>query len=283
MKAYLDCIPCFLRQSLEAARMVTPKEEIHAKVLEAVMSYLQHTSFNKTPPELSKHVHETVKKITNCQDPYQKAKKRDNALARKLYPTAKQMIANSADSLLIAIKLAIAGNIIDFAVSNRFDIEKTIDRALKADFAIDHYKYFKEAMKKTKQILYIGDNAGEVFFDKLLLGQLIKLGKQIIYAVREKPIINDATLKDARFAGLDKIAKVITIGGGAPGVVLRLCSSDFIDYYKHADLVIAKGQGNYESLSQESICFLLMVKCELVAKDLGVNVGDMVLKMGGKK
>jgi hypothetical protein len=283
MKAYLDCIPCFLRQALEASRMATEDEEIHAKVLKAVMVYLQQISFNKTPPELSKHIHQTIKEITNCQDPYQKAKQRDNSLAEKLYPRAKQIVANSADPLCTAIKLAIAGNVIDFGASNKFDIEKTMGKVLKANFAIDHFKYFKEVLKKTEQILYIGDNAGEVFFDKLLLDQLIKLGKQIIYAVREKPIINDATLEDAKFAGIDKVAKLITIGGAAPGAVLKLCSLKFMDQYKHADLVIAKGQGNYESLSREPICFLLIAKCEVIAKDLGVNVGDMVLKLGKKR
>jgi hypothetical protein len=283
MKAYLDCIPCFLRQSLEAARMATKKEEIHAKVLKAVMRYLQQASFNKTPPELSKHVHQIIKEITNCRDPYQKAKRRDNALAERLYPRAKQIVVSSVDSLSTAIKLAIAGNVIDFGASSRFDIEKTMRKVLKASFAIDHYDDFKRDLAKAKQILYIGDNAGEVFFDKLLLDQLIKLGKQVIYAVREKPIINDATLEDAKFAGIDRVAKLITIGGGAPGAVLELCSPKFIDYYNHADLVIAKGQGNYESLSQEPIYFLLMVKCELVAKDLGVKVGDIVLKMGREK
>jgi hypothetical protein len=156
--------------------------------------------------------------------------------------------------------------------------------AVKKEFAIDDYERFKIALVEAKQILYLADNAGEVVFDKLLLDQLRLRGKEIIYAVKDKPIINDATIEDAKFAGIDQTAKVnvITVGGGTPGVVLHLSSPKFLDHYKHADMIIAKGQGNYESLSDEPIFFLLIAKCDLIARDLGVRVGDLILKFGGK-
>jgi hypothetical protein len=260
--------------------MVTNDELVHEKVLKAVMDYLQSISFNKTPPEISMHVHQIIKEVTKCDDPYQKAKGKNNALAKRLYPWAKSIINKADDKLLAAIKIAIAGNVIDFGASMRFDVEKTMMDALKTRFAINDYEKFKLALKKAEKILYLGDNAGEVVFDKLLLNQLANAGKEIVYAVKERPIINDATMEDAIVAEIDKMVKVIAVKGNAPGVILRLCPREFMDYYDSANMVIAKGQGNYESLSDEPIFFLLIVKCELVARDLGVKVGDIVLKRG---
>jgi hypothetical protein len=282
MKAYVDCIPCFLRQALEAARMATDDEEVHKEVLRKVMEYLSSESLDKTPAELSKKAHSIVKEITNCDDPYLKAKQRDNETAKRLYPKVKRMITSSADPLLTAIKLAIAGNIIDLGVSSSYDVERTMTNVLKTDFAIDEYKSLKKDLNKAEQVLYIGDNAGEIFFDKSLMEYLLELGKKIVYAVRDEPIINDVTVEDAEFAGIEDVAKVITAGGGASGAVLDLCSPEFVECLRNAEVVISKGQGNYESLSEEQIYFLLIVKCKPIAKDLGVKVGDLVLKKGGK-
>jgi len=262
--------------------MATDDEKKHTKVLKRVMAHLQNASFDKTPPELSKHVHEIIKATTECDDPYRTVKARDNALAMRLYSEAKRIVGSSSDPLRAAIKLAIAGNVLDFGTPARFDIEQTMRGAVKTDFGIDDYERFNSSLAGAKRVLYIADNAGEVVFDRFLLDQLRLKGKEITYAVKDEPIINDALAEDAKFAGIDQIAKVIPVGGGTPGVVLGLASPEFIDRYHGADMVIAKGQGNYESLSDEPIFFLLIAKCDLIAKDLKVKVGDMILKFGGK-
>lgn len=279
MKTDLDCIPCFLRQSLEAARMATHDKKTQVKVMKNVMEYLRSISFDKTPPEISMRVHQIIREISKCIDPYRNVKSQSNKNAMSLYPELKRIIESSDDRLLTAVKLAIAGNVIDYGVPNRFDINDTIKNVLKKDFAINDYESFKKDLDSATNVLYIADNAGEIVFDKLLIKELN--GKNIFFAVKSGPIINDATVEDAGFAGIDKIAKVLTNGSPSPGVLLNHCSKEFLSCYKKADVVIAKGQGNYESLSNEkNIYFLLMTKCELVAEDLNVRIGNMILKGG---
>jgi len=181
----------------------------------------------------------------------------------------------------MAIKVAIAGNIIDFGVNNRissgFNIEEELEDTLEQDFAIFDYADFKDALKDVDEILYLADNTGEIVFDRVLIEEL---GKRVIYVVRDKPIINDATMEDALFCKMDKVARVISSGCDAPGTILRYCSKEFLTYYSRAKLIISKGQGNYETLSEEKkpVFFLLKTKCSIIANDLGCKTGDIILK-----
>lgn len=285
MKTCIECIPCFIRQSQEAARMVTEDERINREVVEEVTKYLVAGEITKSPPEISMEVHRIIREVTNCDDPYKDIKKQQNESALKFYPKLKKMIANSNDKLLTAVKLAIAGNVIDFGTSIRFDVKDTINEILNTNFTIDNYKRFKNSALNAKNILYIGDNAGEIVFDMPLVEELSVDGHKIIYAVRSGPIINDATVEDAIAVGMDKYAKIMETGTRCPGTVLELCSSEFIQHYKSSDIIIAKGQGNYEALGPAPNLFkLLMVKCDLIAQDLGggVQVGDIVLIDGSE-
>ena len=182
--------------------------------------------------------------------------------------------------LLMAIKIAIAGNVIDFGVNevrNKINIEKELKNTLKQDFAFFDYDKLKNSLEETEEVLYLGDNTGEIAFDRILIEEL---QKKVIYVVREKPIINDVTIEDALFCGIDKIAKVISSGCDALGTILRYCSKEFLNYYTKTKLIISKGQGNYETLSEEKkpIFFLLKAKCPIIARDLGCGVGDIILK-----
>lgn len=284
MKIFADCIPCFLSQSIEAARMVTNDVKVHEKVIKGVMQELQDISYEKTPPEISTLVHRKIKEITNCPDPYKKVKEIENSFAIKLEKKVKYWDELSDKSLQTSIKLAIAGNVIDFGTPTRIDIKDFLKELKNKEFAINDFKIFKDKLAESKNILYLGDNTGEIVFDKIMVEELIDRGKNVTFVVREKPIINDATLEDAKFVGLDTIVKVITGVKESPGTVLELCSEEFIKEFWAADMIIAKGQGNYEALSNENvnIFFFLIAKCKLVAKDLGVNIGDMIMKFGGK-
>lgn len=284
MKTYLDCIPCFISQSLEASRMATSDENIQLKVLREVMKYLQNLSFEGSPPETSREVHYIIKSITHSKDPYRHVKEQANKVARDLFPYLKKIVKNSKDPLLMAVKLAITGNVIDFGTMNRFNVEEMIDAVVKGE-EIDQwsYKKFVKKIENAENILYIADNTGEIFFDKLLLEELKE--KKLTYVVKANPIINDATVEDAKFAGIDKIAEVIPgdIGDGksAPGMLLKHASKEFIECFNSADAVIAKGQGNYEALNDvdREVFFLLVAKCPLVAQDLKTNVGKLILKV----
>ena len=286
MRTYLDCIPCFLRQSLEASRMVTSSETLHEIVLKKVMRYLQViSSFNNPPPELSKEVHAIVRNMLNCKDPYREVKKKSNEMANELYPRLEQIVEEAKDPFLMATKLAIIGNVIDFGAMNRFDVKDMINKAITENIDDNAYSRFKESIEKAQTILYLADNAGEIFFDKLLIKKFAEMGKRIVYAVKNNPIINDATIEDAKFAGIDKFAEVLPADEGqdksAPGILLNYASSKFLNYFRNADVVIAKGQGNYESLSNSGreIFFLLVVKCPLVARDIGADIGKLILKV----
>jgi uncharacterized protein with ATP-grasp and redox domains len=186
-------------------------------------------------------------------------------------------VRSAEDPLRTAIRIAIAGNVIDFGSNMPFDLEKDLETILNQKFAIDHYRIFKESLNRVKDVLYIADNAGETVFDRVLIEEL---GKPVTYVVRERPIINDAIREDAIAAGIDKVADIISSGADAPGNILRLCSNEFSEIYKTSDFIISKGQGNYEGLSGEArpIFFLLKAKCHVIAKHIGVERGSIILK-----
>jgi len=285
MKTHLECIPCFIKQSLEATRMVTDDEQIQTDVLKEVMEHLMHSSFTNSPPELSKDVHQIIKRITKSKDPYKKVKNQSNEMAKKQYPRLKNLVNSSDEPLLMAVKLSIVGNVIDFGTMNRLNVDDMIDETVKKDFHINSYYRFKRVLKQSETILFLADNTGEIFFDKLLLEELVKKQKKITYVVKANPIINDVTVEDAHFAGIDNLATIIEGDSeqkqSAPGMILSYASEEFLDLFETSDMVISKGQGNYEGLSNvdRDIFFMLVVKCPLVAKDIGSDVGKIILKV----
>ena len=264
--------------------MATEDENIHHRVLNSVVSIIPDLPFDVTPPEIAQHVYTIVAHITGNNDPCHEAKQRDNQFALSLYPHFKEAVTNSSDSLLAASKLAIAGNSMDLGPQSSYsDFDSMAELALVSPLAIDDYEEFKRNVENKSHILYLGDNAGEIVFDRILIEELRQIKDfEIYFVVREKPIINDATLHDAISIGIDKVAKIVSSGCSAPGTILSQCSRGMLELYQSADIIIAKGQGNYESLSDETknIFFLLKAKCPIVAKPLGINVGDAILKRG---
>ncbi|MHA1379104.1 MAG: damage-control phosphatase ARMT1 family protein [Candidatus Helarchaeota archaeon] len=283
MKAHLDCIPCFQKQALQATRFVTDDEKVQEKILRKVITELMKLNWKKTPPELAHVVHGIVKQLTGKADPYKSVKKKYNDIALNLYPELKDLVKNSDDPLFVAAKLAIAGNVIDFGAKSDFNLKKTIKEVLNKDLKINDFAKFVEILGRCESISYILDNTGEIVFDKLLLETILEKYdiKKINFAVKGAPIINDATQEDAEYVGLDKCPKVefIKVNVGIPNSGLERWSQDFIKKIRETDLIISKGQGNYESLSEQNdIFFLLMAKCPVIANDLGVEIGDTILK-----
>jgi uncharacterized protein with ATP-grasp and redox domains len=260
--------------------MATDEKDVHLKAVQEVAKFLINTDIVRSPPEISTEVHRIIREVTKSDDPYKNIKHEQNRTALDYYPKLKSLISESDDRLKTAIKLAIAGNVIDFGTPNRFDISETIDRILKTEFSVDSLENFKHKLDQASSILYIGDNSGEIVFDKLLVEQILDQNDiKITFAVRSGPIINDATREDALAVGMDKYSKIIEIGTRSPGTVLDLCTPEFKECYRSSDMIIAKGQGNYEALDPAPNLYrLLVVKCELVARDIGedVKVGDIV-------
>ncbi len=286
MRTYLDCLPCFVRQALEASRMATQDERVQRKVLDSVMVRLSHLSLNATPPAIAQIVHSLVKEVTGNPDPYREIKKKHNQIILDLYPRIREIVSESDDRLRSGIKMAIAGNLIDLGVQTDLgDLEGSIYNAFSSNLTINNYDEFRATLMHSDLLLYLGDNAGEIVFDKVLIEEIKMLrGMEIVFIVREKPIINDVTMEDAEFVGMRELTRVVSNGSDAPATILSQCSSEVRDLLSKADMIIAKGQGNYESLSKEDgIFFLLKAKCPVVARDLGVDVGDTILKRNKMK
>jgi len=277
MKTYLDCLPCFLNQALRAGRMVTNNEMKLKRILDEVGTMVKDIPLENTPPETGDIIYRKIREISGEFNPYQKIKQKNIKEALSLYPSLKETIEKSNDRLLTAIRFAIAGNVIDFGVNIKFDINKEINEIIRKKFAIFDYKKFKELLAHSKAILYIGDNAGEAVFDRILIEEM---KKPVTYVVRGVPVINDVTHEDAVQAGIDKVATIVSSGTSAPGLILKTCNPEIKSLFEKAEFIISKGQGNYEGLSNERypIFFLLKAKCWVIANDLGVNDGDIILK-----
>jgi len=277
MKTYLDCIPCFVNQTLRAGRLVTNDEKILKQLLDKSGEMIKNIPLHNTPAETGAIVYENIRVITGVEDPYKKIKEENIKQAKALYPKLKELIKTSENKLLTALRIAVAGNVIDLGVAKKFDIEKDLEVILKQDFGIFNFDLFQDHLKKAKNILYIGDNAGESVFDKILIEEM---NKPTIFVVREAPIINDATYEDAIQSGLHEVAEIVSSGSRAPGTILSLCNEKFLKLFEEADMVISKGQGNYEGLSdvKRSVFFLLKAKCYVIAHDLKLKEGDIVLK-----
>jgi uncharacterized protein with ATP-grasp and redox domains len=281
VKTYLDCIPCFFRQALAAARMSSADEMIQRHVLNSVALMVPDLALNATPPEIAQQVYRVVYEITGNKDPYHEAKIRANESALSCYSRMKDTVDYSNEPLQAACKLSIAGNDIDLGAKVDFgSMESLIENSLASDLDQDNYAKFRKSIEKASLILYIGDNAGETVFDRILIEQILQMKKpRIVFVVREKQIINDATFNDAIQVGLNKVATIISSGSDAPATILSQCSPEMLSYFQSADVIISKGQGNYESLSgmPENIFFLFKVKCPVIARDSGFDIGSFVL------
>jgi uncharacterized protein with ATP-grasp and redox domains len=281
LRTYLDCFPCFLRQALAAARVATDDPELQRRVLDAVAALMPQLPLDASPPEIAQKTYRLVHEITGNNDPFKELKRIANQHALELYPRFKEAVAAADDPLLSACKLAIAGNAIDLGPpSGHTHVDGIPGSALCPPLVIDDYAAFRRSIHSSDRVLYLGDNAGEIVFDRILVEELRKVGDfEVTFVVRKSPIINDATLDDALYAGIDSVARIMSNGSDAPATILSQCSPEMLRLYASADTIIAKGQGNYESLSDEhgNIFFLLKAKCQLVAGHLGVNEGDAIL------
>jgi len=276
MKTYLDCIPCFMDQALRAGRVSGMDDAGLKNLLDEVGGMIKDIPLNSSPPATGDLIYRKISEITGVTDPYKSIKKETIEEAINLYPELKKIIKKSGNRLLTAVRIAIAGNVIDFGVGHKFNIAEDVKAILNQNFGIFHFEEFVENLNKAKTVLYLGDNSGESVFDKLLIEEM---GKPVIYVVRDLPVINDVTMQDAIDSGLDTVADLISSGSSAPSIIPELCSREFMEYFKKAEMIISKGQGNYEGLSDSDkpIFFLLKAKCQVLAGDLGVDKGDIVL------
>ena len=280
MKTFFDCIPCFVRQALDSARLVTQEEALHEQLLREVLRAASEMDLRQSPPVMGQHIHRLIRRLVGQSDPYREMKRRHNWLALQLYPRLRVRVRNSSSPLETGLRLAIAGNVIDMGVDARLNesrVSEAIEQALSAPLDGD-VQAFAQAMSRSRKILYLADNAGEIAFDRLLLEQMP--AEKVTLAVRGFPVINDATMVDAQAAGIPGLVEVIDNGSDAPGTILEDCSPTFRQYFDKADLIVAKGQGNYETLSDlpKEIFFVLKAKCPVIAKHVGCRLDSLIVR-----
>ncbi|MFC1601009.1 DUF89 domain-containing protein [Candidatus Sumerlaeota bacterium] len=281
MKTFLDCVPCFIQQSLNVTRDLSQDEGLAQNVLRRVLAAVARMPMDRPPPYMGLEIHRIIRDEIGCADPYARLKEQSTRTAIELLPEARRLMAGAADSFEAAVRIAIAGNIMDFALMANWDearIRDSLFSAMDRPLVRNDVPQLKEAASNAASVLFIGDNAGEVVFDKLLL-ELLPPGR-VTFGVKSSPIINDATRADAEAAAIQEVARIMDNGADAPGTILEICSEEFQHCFEQADVVIAKGQGNYETLSgvdKKGLFFLLMAKCPVVARDIGCQVGDFIV------
>lgn len=281
MKTYFECLPCFVNQALSSLKRAGATPEQTENAMRCVFNELSAIDYTATPPRTGTRIYHLVRNIMDNADPFAADKHHYNAFALSLLPAMRTRVEQAADPFIAALQISIAGNVIDFGKNGSLsesDVRATLDRAFDAPIDTDAARRLREAVTKARQVLFLCDNAGEIVFDGLLIEQLPRY--KIIGAVRGAPVINDATMDDARESGLVELVTVIPNGSDAPGTVLSECSDDFRAAFDAADVVIAKGQGNFETLSDvtdKRFFFLLQIKCPVIARDIGFPVGTFVV------
>lgn len=282
MKAGFECMPCILTQALNTARLATDDQDTIARIMAAAHDYSRNMDLSLTPTTLCTPLYRMIEKLSGNPDPYASMKRKYNDLALELYPKARDLLINCSDRLHTALKLAVAGNIIDLGIGMKFDLAEVVAEVAGGDFAVDDYNTLLSDLKTARSLLILGDNTGEIVFDKILAEELEPYGLDLTYAVKDGPIINDSTLEDASYVGLDKLCRVITSGSNGIGTPLADVSREFRAIFDSADIVIGKGHGHYESLSSSTprrIYCLLRAKCPLVAASLGIRLGEVAFKL----
>jgi uncharacterized protein with ATP-grasp and redox domains len=280
MTTSIDCIPCFIRQAAEAIALSEQDPFQQARILRKVMHDLADLDWQVSPPMIAAELHRIIREMTGDIDPYRSVKDRMNRFALEALPGCRQLIADAADPHEAIIRLAVAGNLLDSGAKTQIapeDLPQLFATLWDQALAGDPQEIF-HAAAQAERILYLADNAGEIIFDRLLI-EALPMDK-VTVAVRGSPILNDALCKDAILAGITELVPVIDNGSAAPGTVLSDCSAEFRAHFKRADLIIAKGQGNYETLSEARapIFFLFTVKCPLVAAQIGEPTGTLIAK-----
>ena len=279
-----DCLVCLYNQALKTTKILELDDEKSAEILLKVASLLSNYSLNYTPPQIAKDTYALIEKLTNNPDPLEEVKKESINKAKSFKPFLYDVINKSEDKLLSALKIAVAGNVIDFGAKEQIDLGHILDEIFHTNFAIDNYDNLKKELSTAKSVVILGDNAGENIFDVILADILKQLYDiEIYYFVRGKPIINDVTIKEATSSDMVKFAKITDTVVPTPGFDLKYANDISKDIFENVDVVISKGMGNFESLynvAKRKVFYLFVVKCNVVANAIQANIKDIILFEG---
>lgn len=281
MESFVDCVHCYLKQAVTCMNAAGIAANRQYPILFELMDEIKVMDRKKTPAANSTGILLKLYRLINNADPYLEAKQKSNLLVLELYPVLQDLLKGSNNRLYDALKISVSGNVIDLGINRSFDIDASLKHSLEVGFAKNDFARFKEKLARTDQLVIVGDNAGEIVFDKLLVEELSAMGKKVTYIVKGGPILNDATMEDAIQVGMDQVAAVVTTGSNHLGAPLMDISEEAKRILQQSDLIISKGQANFESLEHEEMAkgkvfFLLKIKCECVGIAAGANFGDIV-------
>jgi uncharacterized protein with ATP-grasp and redox domains len=270
-----------VRQAQEALAQLDPPPEVAERALRRVLELLAQSDWHQPPPVLGQQLHRLIRETTGQADPYAAIKQRLNQRAAAMHPRWRERFLAAYPPLEAAVRLAIVGNLLDVGAKTQLRedaVETAFERALTAPLYGAEVATLARAVEQARDLLYLADNAGEIVFDRDLLSLLPR--DRCTLVVRGAPVLNDATREDAQWARLEELCAIMDNGSDAPGTLLEDCSPEFRERFAAADLIIAKGQGNFESLTgtPKNIFFLLKAKCSLVAETLNCPVGSLVLR-----
>ncbi|MEA2110874.1 MAG: ARMT1-like domain-containing protein [Campylobacterota bacterium] len=278
------CVECIINQSARVADAIGADVALKEKLTLHVKNASKTFDFRCSPPEVASSVYEEMADIANKPDLYDEVKEHSTTKALAFIPELKKELDGSDDKFLTAIKIAVAGNVIDLAAEVSFDLYEEMEKIFHTPFKIDDVNVLRQKLSTSSTLLYIGDNVGEHIFDYLTIETLQELypNLHVYYMVRGNPIINDVTTKEAKEAGFDVLCTLVDSGVNTPGFAYERANSESQELFDSADFVLTKGMGNYECLSpthRDNLCYLLKVKCGVVAASLGREIGDSICKV----
>ena len=279
-----NCLGCNINQVIKISNVLNLSRNDEEKIIRDILGYLSIANYSKCNPEIMGEIWEIICSSINNNNPYKSIKNHYNTEMAKMYNEIITIIEKSNDKFFTCLKIAITGNLIDFAAKHVFkieDLKEKINDSKNIQLAIDHSMRLYQKLKQAESLLYLGDNCGEIVLDKIFMEYIKKEfpGIKIFYGVRGKPIVNDVIREDALMINMNSVAEVIDNSDGSLGTVIKRTSEQFKRIFYTADIIISKGQGNYESLltiDRGGIFFLFMVKCEPVAETLGVDIMSVI-------
>lgn len=278
------CVECIINQTKRVSDAINADETLRNKILSTALEMSKDFSFSQNPPEVATPLYEKMAELAGKKDLYDEVKRLSTKKALEFVPFLEEEIRASTQPLLTATKIAVAGNVIDLAAEVEFDLHEEVEKIFHTHFAVNDFELLQERLSEASTLLYIADNAGEHIFDKIYIQTILSLYPhlRLTYMTRGNAIINDVTYEEAKEAGFAELCHLVSSGVNTPGFVYERANEESKKLFDEADIVITKGMGNYECLSdskRSNLFFLLKIKCNVVARSLGKNLGDIVCKL----
>ena len=283
MRTRVECIPCFFQQALIVCHFSGVDDSTKEEILRKMMGWLQELSLDQPPAEIGTIFHRKVREALGCDDPFAEIKRRSNAQSLPLLPRLREAVKQAVDPLESALRISAAGNILDFSLSTQIEADQILQQAKEKEFARYDINPFLRELETCHSLFYLTDNSGEIVFDIPFIELLQDSGKEVVVGVKGGPALNDATMDDALQVDLPGICPVISNGNDGIGTILSLCTEEFCETFARSDLILSKGQANFETLSgkaDKKIFYLFTAKCVTIEKELGVSTGDLLFIEG---